>query len=61
MVDRLKELLHQEVKVVINHHAVGYAVHKGILIEVGMDFITIQKNRGMVLIPINQISSVDFN
>jgi hypothetical protein len=60
MIDTLRSMLRKEIKVILKHDALVHAVHKGILIEVGMNYIMLQTKKEHVIIPLEHITSIHF-
>lgn len=58
MKDRLQMLIRTRIIVETKTHHVGYALHKGILLMVGEDFIEMDCGNRSVIIPIDQIRTI---
>lgn len=56
--EKVAQYKNKKIQVVTNSHHMGYAIHKGEMIEVGEDYIILDTGGKTALVPIKEISSI---
>jgi hypothetical protein len=60
MQEKLMGLYHKKIQVLTNSFYVGYALVKGVLVEVKEDYIEVDSGGKFVIIPISNIVKVEY-
>ena len=53
--ERLQQLKNYRVYIETKTHHVGYLIHKGVLVDIGEDYIELDSGNKMEIIPISEI------